>query len=129
METKFIIEGETSPPVAVNPALFNLVARAYRWFDALATGKVKSIEELAAQEELSSRYVSRLLDAALLAPDIVEAIVEGRCHEQMTVGALSRVGEFPVDWQQQTGWFNTKQPTLGHNIHQPENRGLKSCNN
>ena len=54
VETKFILEGQASPPAEVNPALFNLVARAYRWFDAIATGKVESIEGLAAQEGLAA---------------------------------------------------------------------------
>ena len=53
-------------------------------------------DELAAAERINSSYVSRLLRLTLLAPDIVEAILDGRQPEGMTLPALMK--PFPVEW-------------------------------
>jgi hypothetical protein len=53
------------------------LARAYRWRRMLETGQFGTIKGLAAAEKINSSYVSRVLRLTLLAPDIVEAILEG----------------------------------------------------
>ena len=58
-----------------------------------------TIDELAAAEKINSSYVSRLLRLTLLAPDIVEAILEGRQPEGMTPPGLME--PFPVEWATQ----------------------------
>lgn len=52
--------------------------------------------ELAATEKIDSSYVSRLLRLMLLAPDIVEAILDGRQLEGMTLPGLME--PFSVKW-------------------------------
>jgi hypothetical protein len=57
----------------------------------LETGRYSTINELAAAEKINSSYVSRLLRLTLLAPDIVEAILDGRRPEGMRCrGSWSR---------------------------------------
>jgi hypothetical protein len=62
-------------------------------------GRYGTINELAAAEEINSSYVSRLLRLTLLSPDIVEAILDGRQPEPMTLPAL--MDPFPVEWERQ----------------------------
>ena len=45
---------------------------------ALESGRYGSAAELAAAEKINPSYVSRILRLTLLAPDIVEATIEGR---------------------------------------------------
>ena len=52
----------------------------------LEAGKCRSIAEIAEAEQIDRTFVSRLLDLTLLAPDIQEAILEGRHREGLTVG-------------------------------------------
>jgi len=54
---------------------------------------------LAAAEKINSSYVSRPLRLTLLAPDIVEAILDGRQPEGMTLPGLME--PFPVEWGRQ----------------------------
>jgi hypothetical protein len=54
------------------------LARAHRWNRMLQQGRCRSIAEIAEAEKIDRAYVSRLLDLTLLAPDIQEAILEGR---------------------------------------------------
>jgi hypothetical protein len=58
-----------------------------------------TVEELAAAEKINSSYVSRVLRLTLLAPDIVEAILDGRQPAKMTLAELMK--PFPVSWNQQ----------------------------
>jgi hypothetical protein len=65
----------------------------------LETGRYGTIDELAAAEKINSSYVSRLLRLTLLAPDIVEAILDGRQAEGVTLPGLME--PFPVEWERQ----------------------------
>jgi len=79
--------------------LIKAVARAFRWRRMLETGRFSTINELAAAEKINSSYVSRVLRLTLLAPDIVEAILDGRQPDGMTLPGL--MNPFPVEWQRQ----------------------------
>jgi hypothetical protein len=61
-------------------------------FEALVSGQVSSVAELATVEGVSDRYVSSLLPLALLAPDIVEAIASGRQPPALTAHRLISPG-------------------------------------
>ena len=65
----------------------------------IETGRYSTIDELAAAEKINSSYVSRLLRLTLLAPDIVEAILDGRQPEKVTLPGLME--PFPVEWGRQ----------------------------
>jgi hypothetical protein len=79
--------------------LIKAVARAFRWRQMLESGRFATITELAAAEKINSSYVSRVLRLTLLAPDIVEAILDGRQPEGMTLPGLMK--PFPVEWNGQ----------------------------
>ena len=76
--------------------LIKAVARAFRWLRMLETGRFATITELAAAEKINASYVARILRLALLAPEVVEAILDGRQPEGMNLpGVLAGV---PVEW-------------------------------
>ena len=68
--------------------LIKAVARAFRWRRMLESGRFATIDELAAAEKINSSYVSRVLRLTLLAPDIIEAILDGRQPEGVTLPGL-----------------------------------------
>lgn len=68
--------------------LIKAVARAFRWLRMLETGRFATISELAAAEKINASYVARILRLALLAPEMVEAILDGRQPEGMTLPGL-----------------------------------------
>jgi hypothetical protein len=81
---------------AADTTLVKALARAFRWRRMMETGQVATIKELAAAEKINPSYVSRVLRLTLLAPEIVEAILDGRQPEGMTLPALME--PFPVEW-------------------------------
>lgn len=79
--------------------LIKAVARAFRWRRMLETGRFATVNELASAEKINPSYVSRVLRLTLLAPDIVDAILDGRQPEGLTLPALMK--PFPVEWKEQ----------------------------
>jgi len=86
---------------AADTTLVKALARAFRWRQMMETGRFVTIDEFAAAEKINSSYVSRLLRLTLLAPDIVQAILDGQQPEGMTLPALME--PFPVGWGLQAG--------------------------
>jgi hypothetical protein len=86
---------------AADTTLVKALARAFRWRRMMETGRFATINELAAAEKINSSYVSLLLRLTLLAPDIVEAILDGRQPDGMTLPGLME--PFPVEWGEQRG--------------------------
>ena len=70
-----------------------------RWLKLLETGVYATIDEMAAAEKINASYVCRVLRLTLLAPDIVEAILDGRQPPEVTLAGLMR--PFPAGWGEQ----------------------------
>ena len=84
---------------AADTTLVKALARAFRWRRMLENGRFATINELAAAEKINSSYVSRLLRLTLLAPGIVDEILDGRQPETITLPGLME--PFPVEWERQ----------------------------
>jgi hypothetical protein len=83
----------------IDSTLVKALARAFRWRRMLETGEVSTVGEIATREKINKSYVSRILRLTLLAPQIVEAILDGRHAPEVTLRGL--MGAFPVEWDQQ----------------------------
>ena len=89
----------SAPRTRVDNTLVKALARAHRWKKMLDDGRYGSVTELAAGEKLDRGYLGKILMLTLLAPDIVEAILDGRQPAELGVHVL-REG-FPVEWGEQ----------------------------
>ena len=71
--------GDAWAPVKPRPdeTLIRVLARAHRWKRLLEDGRYRSAAEAAEAEGVTRSFVNRLLRLTLLAPEIVEAILEG----------------------------------------------------
>jgi hypothetical protein len=81
--------------------LVKALARAHRWQRVLESGEYGTLAELSAAERISRSYICRVLRLPLLAPDIVERVMDGGA-----TAALARLLEpFPVGWEMQRQKF------------------------
>jgi hypothetical protein len=87
-------------PSAADTTLVKALARAFRWRRMMEAGRYGTINELAAAEKINSSYVSRVLRLTLLAPDIVETILDGRQPDGVALPRLMK--PFPVEWGRQS---------------------------
>src|SRR5712671_3277801 len=83
-----------------DPTLIKAIARGRAWFEELATGRARSLRELAECNGITRRYVRRLVDLAFLSPELVEAILLGRQPVELTATRLTEL-DLPLDWTDQ----------------------------
>ena len=79
--------------------LIKALARAWRWQRMLDDGVYASVSEIGDAENISKSYVSRILQLALLAPDLVEAILAGTTNQGTVLEQLER--PLPASWVEQ----------------------------
>jgi hypothetical protein len=82
-----------------NPTLLKALARAHSWAASLLSGQASSIRTIAQAERLTERYVARITPLAFLAPDIIEAILEGTQPRDLTLAELCQ--RLPLAWREQ----------------------------
>ena len=88
------------PDRKADNTLVKALARAFRWKRMLESGEFATIAELAEREGIATSYMTRILRLTLLAPDIVEAILDGTQGPDVTLARLQE--PFPLDWKEQT---------------------------
>jgi hypothetical protein len=81
------------------PSLIKALARAHRWPGQIIHGELKGRLSIARRTGLDERYIGRVLQCALLAPDIVEAILDG--HQPADLGVQKLLKDLPLDWAEQ----------------------------
>ena len=103
VETKLVLPSalDTQNAGRIDAALVKAVARGRIWFEQLAAGGAASLEAIAHRAGVSPRYVSRLLPLAFLAPEIIEAIMQGRHPADLSAARLTNRLELPLDWAHQ----------------------------
>ena len=85
----------------INTPLVKLIATAHRRFAALAAGEASSTGELARREATDPSELSRTIQLALLAPDIVEKILLGQQPVDLTATRLKKLRDLPLGWPEQ----------------------------
>jgi len=95
------------PRPEINSPLFHALVRAFHWQSLLDGGHYASVNELAKAQGKNASYVAAVLRLTLLAPDIVEAIVDGRQPPTLQLQPLMRNG-VPVAWEEQRCAHNVR---------------------
>ena len=96
----------TPPQIRIDNTIVKAIARAHRWKRVLESGEFASVAELAAAEKINQSYVCRVLRLTLLAPDIVEAILDGRQPVELQMDELLK--PLSAEWNRQRVRFETE---------------------
>lgn len=120
--TIVMLDGTVSPAALrtrADPAMVKALARAFRWKRMLKDGRYASISEIATAERIDRGYLGSILRLTLLAPAIIEAILDGRQPSMLRLPCLLK--PFPVEWaEQRTKWSVTvEQPAMPHGAVTP----------
>jgi hypothetical protein len=94
-----------APKPRRDETLIKALVRAHRWRRQIENGLAKSMTDLAEQEGVTVAYVCRLLPLTCLAPDIGEAILDGRQPKGLRLAEM--LGNGPLVWEEQRGLFRT----------------------
>ena len=86
--------------------MIRTIGKAFYWQKLLDSGEVANATELARQLKLEPGWVAEVLRLTRLAPDIVQAILDGRQPRHLNLQAVrGRQAEVPVDWDEQRRLF------------------------
>src|SRR5437764_373378 len=101
-ETKLVLPGlaQQDRSSRCDPPLIKPSARGRAWFEELATGRARSLQELTKRDGISRRYIRRLIGLAFLSPQLIEAILQGRQPVALTATRLTEL-DLPLDWTEQ----------------------------
>lgn len=91
--------GEGTITTRADPALVKALARAFRYQRLLDEGTHASITEMAAAEKIERGYLGSLLRLTLLAPDIIESILNGRSSGRLCLATIEAV--HAANWSEQ----------------------------
>jgi site-specific DNA recombinase len=101
VETRLVLlDAQQNHTARCDPALVKAIARGHSWFEELASGRARSLQDLAKRDGISRRYIRRLVGLAFLSPHLVEAILQGRQPVELTATRLTEL-DLPLDWSEQ----------------------------
>ncbi len=99
-EVRMILPGSLAQtPTRTIPSLVRAIARARDWYERLVRGEMTNFRQIARLEKTDERYASRILNCALLAPDLVEMALDGRQRAGLTLARIQ--ANLPLDWSEQ----------------------------
>ncbi|QDM24172.1 hypothetical protein FIU28_25800 [Tardiphaga sp. vice154] len=83
----------------IDSTLVKAIVRAHRWRHMLESGRHATVRDLAKAESINESYLSRVLRLTLLAPAIIQSILEGQQSDSLELDGL--LGPLPLNWTQQ----------------------------
>ena len=92
------------PDRKADNTLVKALARAFRWKRMLESGEFATIAELAEREGIATSYMTRILRLTQLEPGIIEAVLDGRQSDTVTLARL--MDPFPISWIEQKNIFS-----------------------
>ena len=98
---RLIITDENKNQTLKDQRLIEHISKAYQWLTLITSGKAQSIKEIAEAEHLNQSHVTRMVNKAFLAPDIIRAILNGSQPAQLTLKHLKQLRTLPNDWNMQ----------------------------
>jgi DNA invertase Pin-like site-specific DNA recombinase len=99
-EMKMLVENG-SDSATPNTSLVRALVRAHVIQDRIRADKSLTLEEIAKLEDIVPSYATRLFRLALLAPDIISAILNGKHPPELTTRRLLDNTRLPLDWNEQ----------------------------
>ena len=101
-ELRLVLQGAAAPAPRPDPLLVRtLIAARSRVADWLDPAQALSVSAIARRDGVDVGDVSRSLQLAFLAPDLVERILDGTQPLALTAERLKRLGDLPLIWDAQ----------------------------
>jgi site-specific DNA recombinase len=89
--------------------LVTALVQAHQWYWALVDGRYQSIAAIAREAGRDARYIKRSLTLVYLAPDLKQAILDGRQPPEMTLQALTKTERLPIAFDEQRRRWKTNE--------------------
>ena len=108
-QMRLIITDQNKRQTLKDQNLINYVSKAYQWLSLITSGKVQSIKEIAQAEKVDPAHVTRTINKAFLAPEIMRAILNGTQPTHLNLKYLKQFRVLPNDWNEQKSLLGFNQ--------------------
>ena len=98
IEMRLIIEGQRQPDRPADETLLRAIAKGKKWIEMLASGRATSVTDIARSENVTERWVSRIIPMAFLSPNMVASILDGTQPEYLTAQWLMYGKKISPTW-------------------------------
>jgi hypothetical protein len=98
---RLIITDSDKKQTLKDQRLIDHLSKAYQWLTLITSGKAQSIKEIAEAEGLDQSHITRMINKAFLAPDIIRAILNGTQPAHFNLKYLKQFRVLPIDWNMQ----------------------------
>lgn len=78
-----------------DPHILRALGRAWSWRRKLETGEAATIHDIARDEKVTDRFVSRMMRLAYLSPEVLERLVVWRLRPSISLSDLVKVSYLP----------------------------------
>ena len=86
----------------------NALVKAFQWQELTDRGVCASPKDVAKRENAEVTHVYRLMRLTMLAPDIIEAVLDGTQPRTLTLQNIVR--GFPISWKEQRALYGFSEP-------------------
>lgn len=93
------------------PSLVKAIARARGWYEQIVAGEIGTVTELARRTGLHAAYVKRILQCAMLSPQIIKALLSGKQRANLTLQVI--LDNAAIDWRKQTRDLQLSSQKMG----------------
>ena len=102
---KLITPGGRAALPTVDRTLVRTIIRARTWWGQLCADPTLTVTGIAAREQVTKSYVTRIVRLAFLAPDILGAVLDGTAPAHLTADRLTLGDVIPAGWNDQRRAF------------------------
>lgn len=99
-ERRFLL-GDVEHKRGPDPAVAGLLARAHQWRKAWFDDPDATLASIVRADNCDQSTVSKTIRLAFLAPDIIEALLDGTAPIEINAETLKRLSRLPASWAEQ----------------------------
>jgi hypothetical protein len=105
-ELRLALPGSSTGGSQPSSPLLKAIVMAHGWKERIIAGKIYSVQQLATEAKLNSRYAARILQLAALSPEIVDQVVrDGNIADHSLSHVIS---DLPLSWHDQGSLFSQR---------------------
>jgi site-specific DNA recombinase len=106
---RLVVTDENKRQTMKYQGLIDHLSKAYQWLTLITSGKVQSIREIAEVEKVDPTHVTRTINKAFLAPEIMRAILNGTQPAHLNLNYLKQFRVLPNNWNEQKSLLGFNQ--------------------
>lgn len=101
MAVRLIVQSDKPKANKPDKKLIRFLSRGFDWAIQFTSGQVKTIKEISDKEGIAANYITRVMYAGFMNPELMESICKGTQPPDLSAIKLLSIGNLPLNWEDQ----------------------------